>query len=129
MALFSDIDWVIIAAVAVFLLFGKENGQMLRTFGRWYGRAMNLKQELLGELTKAADLPIAAGQPLSIRGTLLGIDPPATHLSGIPTAVRMAPTVPYTPTYEPTLPWTGGYPVATWSTTVPNATSTGEVTR
>jgi len=129
MALFSDVDWVIIAAVAVFLLFGKDNGQMLRTLGRWYGRAMNIKQELLGELTKAADLPIAAGQPLSIRGTLLGIDPPATHVSGIPAAVRVPPTVPYTPSNEPTLPWTGGYPVPTWSTTVATGSSAGEEVR
>jgi len=129
MALFSDIDWVIIAAVAVFLLFGKENGQMLRTLGRWYGRAMNLKQELLGELTRAADLPIAAGQQLSIRGTLLGLDPPVTHVSGIPAAVRAAPTAPYVPTYEPSLPWTGGYPVPTWSTTVPSGTANGEGSR
>jgi len=121
MALFSDLDWVIIAAVAVFLLFGKENGQMLRTLGRWYARAMKVKQELLGELTKAADLPIAPGQQLSIRGTILGLDSPVTHVSGIPAAVRVAPTVPYTPSYEPTLPWTGGYPVPTWSTTVPSA--------
>ncbi len=120
MALFSDLDWVIIAAVAVFLLFGKENGQMLRTLGRWYARAMKVKQELLGELTKAADLPIAPGQQLSIRGAILGLDSPVTHVSGIPAAVRVAPAVPYTPTYEPTLPWTGGYPVPTWSTTVPS---------
>jgi hypothetical protein len=126
MALFSDLDWVIIAAVAVFLLFGKENGQMLRTLGRWYARAMNLKQELLGELTKAADLPIAQGPQLSIRGTLLGLDSPVTHVSGIPTAVREAPTVPYTPTYEPSFPWTGGYPVPMWSTTVPSVPSDGE---
>jgi len=129
MALFSDMDWVIIAGVAVFLLFGKENGQMLRTLGRWYARAIKVKQELLGELTKAVDLPVAPGQQLSIRGTLLGLDPPVTHVSGIPAAVRMAPTLPYTPSFEPTLPWTGGYPVPTWSTTVPTGTSNGEGAR
>lgn len=129
MALFSDLDWVIIAAVAVFLLFGKENGQLLRTFGRWYARAGRIKQELLGELTKAVDLPIAPGQPLSIRGALLGLDPPVTHVRGIPAAVRVAPTAPFTPTYEPTLPWTGGYPVATWSTTVSPSPSEREVGR
>jgi hypothetical protein len=118
MALFSDLDWVIIAVVAVVLLFGKENGQLLRTLGRWYGRAGRLKQELLGELTKAVDLPIAPRQPLSIRGALLGLDSPVAHVSGIPAAVRVAPTLPFVPSYEPTLPWTGGYPVATWSMTV-----------
>ena len=119
MALFSDVDWVIIAIVAAFLLFGKENAQTLRTLGRWYGRAMRLKQELLGEFAKAADLPIGPGQPLSIRGTLLGVDPSVTQSRGIPAAVRVPPTVPYSPSYEPTLPWTGGYPVPTWSTTAP----------
>lgn len=129
MALFSDVDWVIIAAVAVFLLFGKENGQMLRTLGRWYGRALKLKQELLGELTKAVDLPIPPGQPLSIRSTLLGVDPPLSHVSGIPAAVRLPPAAPFTPTSEPVLPWTGGYPVPTWSTTVPLGPSDPEAPR
>lgn len=129
MALFSDIDWVIIAAVAVFLLFGKENAQVLRTFGRWYGRALHLKQELLGQLTKAVDLPGAAGPSLSIRGTLLGLDTPSPRGSGIPAAVRVPPAAPFTPTYEPAFPWTGGYPVPMWSTTVPVSVSTGEVVR
>jgi len=119
MALFSDMDWAIIAIVAAFLLFGKESGQTMRTIGRWYGRAMRLKQELLGEITKAADLPIAPGQPLSIRGALLGIDPPALQVSGIPVAVRVPPSAPYTPSVEPTLPWTGGYPVPTWTSSSP----------
>jgi len=119
MALFSDVDWVIIAVVAAFLLLGKDNAGTLRTLGRWYGRALRMKQELLCELTKAVDLPTAPGQPLSIRGAILGIDPPATHVSGIPAAVRVPPTVPFTPSYDPTVPWTGGYPVPTWSTTAP----------
>ncbi|HYA54646.1 MAG TPA: hypothetical protein VEG42_03480 [Thermoplasmata archaeon] len=129
MALFSDVDWVIIAAVAAFLLFGKENGQTLRTIGRWYGRAMHLKQELLGEFAKAVDLPVAPNQALSFRSTLLGVDPPATHASGIPVAVRVPPVVPYTPGYEPTLPWTGGYPVPTWSRTAPADPTEREVGR
>ena len=119
MALFSDVDWVIIAIVAAFLLLGKENGTTLRTLGRWYGRALRMKQELLGELAKSADLPIASGQPISIRGAILGVDPPVTHASGIPAAVRVPPTVPFTPSNDPTVPWTGGYPVPTWSTTAP----------
>jgi hypothetical protein len=127
MALLSDVDWVIIVAVAAFLLLGKDNAQTLRTIGRWYGRAMRVKQELLGEFTKAADLPVAPGQQLSIRGALLGIDPPATHVSGIPAAVRVSPTTPFPPSYEPTLPWTGGYPVPTWSTTVAAGMSMSEV--
>jgi len=129
MALFSDVDWLIIVAVAVFLLFGKENAQVLRTFGRWYGRALHLKQELLGELTKAVDLPGATGPSLSIRGALLGLDSPTPQVSGIPTAVRVPPAAPFTPTYDPAFPWTGGVPVPTWSTTVPSVASPGEVVR
>jgi len=122
-ALFSDIDWVIIAAVAAFLLLGKDSGDTLRMLGRWYGRASRLKQELLSELTKAADLPPSPGPALSIRGALLGLDAPASHVSGIPAAVRVPPVptpgpVP-PPPVEPTLPWTGGYPMPTWSTTAP----------
>jgi len=116
------VDWVIIAVVAAFLLFGKENAQTLRTIGRWYGRAMHLKQELLGELTKAAELPIAPGQQLSIRGTILGLDAPPAHVSGIPVAVRVPPAPPVppaSPSPPPNLPWTGGYPVPTWSMTIP----------
>ena len=129
MALFSDVDWMIIAIVAAFLLLGKENAATLRTLGRWYGRALRMKQELLGELAKSADLPIAAGQSLSIRGTILGIDPPATHVSGIPAAVRIPPAVPFTPSYDPTVPWTGGYSVPTWSTTAPPGPSEREAGR
>jgi hypothetical protein len=129
MALFSDIDWMIIVAVAAFLLLGKENGQTIRAIGRWYGRAVTMKQELLGEFAKATDLPVATGPQLSIRGTLLGIDPPAARTSGIPAAVRVPPSAPFTPTYEPALPWTGGYPVPTWTTTAPRDPSESEVAR
>ena len=71
MALFSDIDWIIVLAVAAFLLLGKDSGQFLRTAGRWYARAGRLKQELLGEFARAADLPLPPpGAPLTIRGAL-----------------------------------------------------------
>jgi hypothetical protein len=134
MALFSDIDWIIIVAVAVFLLFGRGNTEVLRTLGRWYGRAGRIKQELLTEFTKAADLPLpAAGQPLSIRGALLGLESPPTPVSGIPAAVRDPPaTAPVTaPTTFPAAvtPWTGGLPVPTWSMTVSVAPGEGEVSR
>jgi hypothetical protein len=127
MALLSDVDWVIIVIVAAFLLLGKDSGPTMRTIGRWYGRAMRVKQELLAEFTKAADVPVDPGQPLSIRGALLGLDAPATRVSGIPTAVRVPPSVPYTPSHEPTLPWTGGYPVPTWSTTWGSGNGSEEV--
>lgn len=129
MALFSDVDWVIIAVVAAFLLFGKDSAQTLRTLGRWYGRAMRMKQELLGEFAKVADLPVGAGANLSIRDTILGIDAPRNQVSGIPAAVRVPPSAPFPPSYEPSLPWTGGYPVPTWSTTAPTITTDREVGR
>jgi hypothetical protein len=131
-ALFSDIDWIIIAAVGLFLLFGRENQQFLRTLGRWYARAGRLKQEILGEFMRAADLPPPApGQPLSFRGALLGLDPTPTQSSGIPAAVRVAPTLPApapTPPAPPS-PWTGSYPVPTWTMTTPVRIPEVEVTR
>jgi hypothetical protein len=129
MALFSDIDWVILLAAAAFLLLGKENGQLLRTVGRWYGRAGRLKQELLSEFTKAAELPAPSGAPLTIRGTLLGLDPTPTQRSGIPAAVARLPPAPVRPVEPAWGPWTGGYPVATWTMTVPVVVPDGELYR
>ena len=132
MALLSDIDWVIILAVGVFLLFGRDSGQTLRTLGRWYGRAGKLKQELLAEFTKAADLPPPTpGAPLSLRGALLGLDPIPAQQSGIPTAVRTPPVVPPAPPPPPVppTPWTGGAPVVTWTMTTPVVPGDLEVLR
>ncbi len=124
--LFSDIDWVIVLAAAAFLLFGKDNSHLLRTVGRWYARAGKLKQDLLSEFTKAAEIPIPVGGALSIRGALLGLDPTPTHVSGIPAAVTAAPVAAPRP-IEPTwIPWTGGYPMPTWSMTVPALPNEGE---
>jgi hypothetical protein len=118
MALFSDIDWVIVLVAAAFLLFGRDNTQVLRTLGRWYGRAGRIKQELLAEFTKAAELPTPGpGQPLSIRSALLGLDPTPTQSRGIPAAVRSPPAAPLPPVPVMTSPWTGGYPTPVWSTT------------
>src|SRR5208282_3347041 len=118
MGLFSDLDWLIIAAVAVFLLFGQGNRDALRTLGRWYGRANRLKQELLTEFSKAADLPTSGGgTPVSLRSTLLGMDPAVGRASGIPAAVCLPPVAPLAPVSAPDAPWTGGQPVPTWSTT------------
>jgi hypothetical protein len=122
MALFSDLDWLIIAAVAVFLLFGRENTQALRTLGRWYGRALKLKQELLSELTRAADLPMPpAGTPLSVRGALLGLVPDVPTAPSFPVAPAPSVPAPAPSPFPPNLPWTGGYPVASWSMTVGTA--------
>ena len=122
MALFSDIDWIIILAAALFLLLGKDSGQLLRTLGRWYGRAGRLKQELLGEFAKAAELPPPPpGTPLTVRGALLGLDPTPTQTRGIPAAVRIPPAGPPAPPAPPVplSPWTGGGPVSAWSMTMP----------
>lgn len=126
MALFSDIDWLIIAVVGVFFLFGKDSGQMLRTLGRWYGRAGRIKDELLGEFAKAADLPRPPpGAPVSVRGMLLGLDSPPVREGGIRVGARTPPGTPPSPppVPSPTLPWTGGAPVPTWTMTVPVTTS------
>jgi len=131
MALFSDMDWVIIAGVAAFLLFGKQSGEVLRTLGRWYGRAGRLKQELLSEITTAAEIPIPlSGANFSIRGALLGLDALPLESPGLPTAVTTAasPPPPPSPAPGPT-PWTGGYPIPTWSMTVPVVPSEVEGSR
>lgn len=129
MALFSDIDWVVLLAAAVFLFFGKDNGQLLRTLGRWYGRAGRLKQELLSEFSKAAEIPMPPGGQRSIRGALLGLEPTPTQVSGIPAAVTAPPAV-TTRAVEPAWgPWTGGYPTPTWSMTVPAVPSEREAVR
>ncbi len=119
MGLFSDLDWLIIVGVAAFLLFGEGNRQALRTLGRWYGRANRLKQELLSEFSKAADLPVGGGAPnLSLRSVLLGVDPPSGQESGIPAAVaRAAPSLAVAAPAPAAVPWTGSPPVPTWSTT------------
>ncbi len=130
MGLFSDLDWVIIAVVAAFLLFGQGNRDALRTLGRWYGRANRLKQELLNEFSKAADLPASSGAaPVSIRSMLLGLDPTPGSASGIPAAVVREPVArPLAPTTAGELPWTGAFPVPTWSTTPSSGySSTGAI--
>ena len=130
MALLSDVDWIILLVVAVFLLFGRDSGATLRTLGRWYGRAGRLKQELLAEFSKAADLPLPPpGQSLSVRGALLGLEPTPTQASGIPAAVRVPPAVPVPGRPEPAGPWTGAYPVPTWTMTMPALPSDLEGTR
>jgi hypothetical protein len=86
---------VILLGVAAFFLFGQGNGAVLRTIGRYYGRAMRLKQDLLAEFTQAAELPTApGGKPLSIRQALLGFDESGRPVSGIPAAVSAPPVAP-----------------------------------
>lgn len=118
MGLFSDLDWLIILGVAAFLLFGRDGATTMRQLGRWYGRALRLKQELVSEFARAAELPMPAGRSAgSLRAVLLGMDSADDARVGIPAAVRTPPAVPPVPGPAPPLPWTGGSPVTSWSTT------------
>ncbi len=117
MGLFSDLDWLIILGVGAFLLFGENGGQTVRQLGRWYGRALRLKQDLVGEFARAADLPVGAdASGGSLRAALLGLEPArAAHTP--PLAVPRSPTTPTPPVPATPFPWTGGSPVTSWSTT------------
>ncbi len=122
MALFSDIDWIILLAVAVFLLFGTNSAGTMRTIGRWYGRAIRAKEQLIGELTKAADLPAPVpGKPLSLRATLMGLgEVPAGASSPLPPPNAPPPPAPYRPALPADIPWSGGLPAPTWSVALPS---------
>ncbi|HEV2520083.1 MAG TPA: hypothetical protein VGX00_05620 [Thermoplasmata archaeon] len=118
MALFSDIDWAILLVAAAFLLLGKESQAILRTIGRYYGRAMRLKQELLAEVAHAADLPTpAAGAPVSLRSALLGESTdPIPHTGHVPVAVTHAPLLTAPPSGST---WTGAVGPQSWSLALP----------
>ena len=117
MGLFSDVDWVIIVAVAAFLLFGRENAQVLRTLGRWYGRAVQLKQELLSEVSKAAELPIESLSAPSLRAAVLGLGTETAYVRSEETpALAAAGGARPLPTL-PDRAWTGGSPTLSWSVT------------
>lgn len=95
MALFSEVDWLILLGIGAMLLLGPQGKGTLRMLGRWYGRAMRLKDELLGELSSSAGVPAAAltGGASGLRGYLLGsasfgAEAPAP---AIPAAVTAAP--------------------------------------
>jgi hypothetical protein len=123
MALFSDIDWAILLIAAAFLLFGKENQAVLRTIGRYYGRAMRLKQELLSEFTQAADLPMrSGGGPPSLRDALLGDEEVAPTASHVPIAVTHAPVLTAPPSGSA---WTGAVGPQSWSLALPPLTPEG----
>jgi hypothetical protein len=121
MALLSDVDWLIILGVAGFLLVGKGDPQLLRTVGRWYGKAMHLKQELLSEFTRAAEIPTPSpDRPVSIRSALLGLDRDEAAHAQVPLAVAHAPfavttatAVSHTPTSAMT--WVNSVGPQQWS--------------
>jgi len=118
MTLFSDLDWLIVLGVGAFLLFGDRGGATVRQLGRWYARAMRLKQELVEEVARAADLKLPTGASTgSLRAALLGLDGPVAAGRGIPAAVRTAPALAVERAPSPSLPWTGGTPVTSWSMT------------
>ena len=91
MALFSDVDWIVILAVAAFLLFGSQGQQTVRQLGRLYGRMLRLRGELMREITSGMDLPGAGSG--SLRSALLGDDPVpgagAAPLPPVPSAAAM----------------------------------------
>jgi hypothetical protein len=119
MALLSDVDWLIILAAGGFLLFGQSSGAFVRQLGRYYGRAMRLKQELLSDVMRAAELPAPApGQPLSLRAAILGLESRApAHPIG---AAAVAP-IPGTSIRSAgeTGSETGNTSFGTWSVAVP----------
>jgi hypothetical protein len=73
MALFSDIDWIVVAAVGAFLLFGPRGREFVRQMGRLYGRAMGFKAEMMKEISASSGLPPRGTHPIdSLRASLLG---------------------------------------------------------
>lgn len=121
MALLSDVDWVILLSVAVFFVLGKEGATVVRQIGRLYGRLSKLKSEMLGELSKAAEIPAPVpGQPVSIRAALLNWDSPTSHASGIPAAVASAPIAVVARVEPPIVFYSSmGLGPSTWATSQP----------
>ncbi len=92
MALFSELDWGILLAVGGLLLFGQGAGASVRQLGRWYGRLLRLKRELLAEFTQEAGLGgSAGGPPLSLRQALLEGEPVEGRSPHIPAPVYFPP--------------------------------------
>ena len=85
MALFSDVDWVIIAVVAAFLFMGPQGQPFIRQMGRWYGRFLQLKSELMSEVAASMGTDgSTSASTSSLRASLLGPEPspePTTPLT------------------------------------------------
>jgi hypothetical protein len=123
MALFSDVDWMVLLAVSAFIFLGPGSGATVRQLGRYYARLLQFKQQMIRDLATAAELPIpVAGQGLSLRQSLLDLDTAPGRASGIPTAVSSPPMPPLlaTPAAAP-----GGFGPTVWATTSPS----GELSR
>jgi hypothetical protein len=77
-ALFSDVDWVIIAVVAAIMFLGPQGRPFVRQMGRWYGRLLQFKNELMSEVGASAGLGDEyRPTPRSIRSAWLGTEPRA----------------------------------------------------
>jgi hypothetical protein len=91
MALFSEIDWIVIAGVGALLFFGPQGQQFVRQLGRWYGRMLQLKAEIMSEVATSAGVPVGPGTPTgAIRAELLGPEPVVVS----PAAPLATPTLP-----------------------------------
>jgi hypothetical protein len=132
MALFSEIDWIVIAVVAAFLFFGPEGQKFVRQMGRWYARMLKFKEEILSEVAVSAGVPIGpATSAGSLRASLLGPEPPADP----PTVAMATQTLPGIITQvQPVAVWAvetqtlgAGMGVGTWWVATTNAP--GEVVR
>ncbi|HEY1197465.1 MAG TPA: hypothetical protein VGG32_01890 [Thermoplasmata archaeon] len=78
MALFSEIDWIVIAGVAALLFFGPQGQHFVRQMGRWYARMLQFKTEIMSEVTASTGLPVGPGATTgSIRSALLAAEFPA----------------------------------------------------
>ncbi len=117
---------MILLAAGAFLLLGKENTAVLRSLGRYYGRFLRLKNELMSEVSRAVDLPRApAGSPpLTLRQSILGWESEVARTSsGVPAAVA-TPALPPVAIARPfgeattTAPGVGPY---TWSMSLTTA--------
>lgn len=120
MALFSDVDWLVLLAVGAFIFLGPGSGSTVRQFGRYYARLMKFKQQMLADLATAADLPAPSpGQSLSIRQSLFDLDPAPSRPAGVPAAVT-TPPIPPAPAVAALPPGPGGFGPTTWATTSPS---------
>jgi hypothetical protein len=117
MALFSDVDWMVLLAVGGFIFLGPGSAGTVRQLGRYYARLMKFKQQMLADLATAADLPTPApGQSLSLRRSLLEFDTGSSRPGGIPAAVTSPPLVPADVGASGA---PGGFGPTMWATTSP----------
>lgn len=94
MALFSDVDWIVLLAVAAFLLFGSQGREVVRNLGRLYARAMRFRADMMREITSSTGLPVGAGGTSgTIREALLG----SSDLAAPPPAPATSPYLPAMP--------------------------------